>query len=521
MRSPIVHRHRAERLLREQFEGQRELVLASVRRRLRAGGASLDRADLEAAYAIAWQGLYMALLEGEEVANPTGWLVVVTHRRALDEHRAHARARCAGELAGELGGETSAMLDRGDDLAAELDDRARLRQLFEGLRHRLDAREREAATLCYLQGLSRAEAADRMGISEARMRKLMEGRGPGRQGVAGKVGALVRTIAEGGWCEEQGSLMRALAFGILDPAGERHRLALAHSSACPACRAYVVSLRGLAVALPPVFLPGSMCAAALAHLGGGSHAVAGSAAAGPGSSVTGGAHAGGGAGAGTRAGLQAGRIGGAVSASGAAGAGGAAGGGWLMGAGPFTAKLAVSCLLALGVGAGCVTLGVGGHAPPPRHVRRLARSSPASGASLVPGLAYEGAAAAGTAQSSRSTATAASAPSASAGQALTPAAMASREFGPEQALASAPAETSPASAAAAPPRARAAASDSASPTDRQGAAAEPALAEPASEATTEGNPPREGDASEPAGEPSGAPSSSGDSVAAEREFSPG
>src|SRR5438552_2117706 len=49
----------------------------------------------------------------------------------------------------------------------------------------------------------------------------------------------------------QGSLMRGLAYGILDPAGERHRLALIHTSACPACRAYVASLRGLAALLPP------------------------------------------------------------------------------------------------------------------------------------------------------------------------------------------------------------------------------------------------------------------------------
>lgn len=495
MRSPSLRRHRAERLLREQFEGQRELVLANVRRRLCARGASLDRADLEAAYAIAWQGLYMALLEGEEIANPTGWLVVVTHRRALDEHRARTRARCVGEL----GREGSATPAAGRDLAAELDDRARLRQLFEGLRHRLDAREREAATLCYLQGLSRAQAAARMGISEARMRKLMEGRGPGRHGVAAKVGALVRTIGEGGWCEEQGSLMRALAFGVLDPAGERHRLALAHSSACPACRAYVVSLRGLAVALPPVFLPGGVSAAVLAHLGEGAHASA---------------RVAGGAGAGTRAGLQAGRIGGAVSASGAAGAGGAAGGGWLMGAGPFTAKLAVGCLLALGVGAGCVTLDGGHHAPQPRRVHRLASSSPAS-AQLLPSLSSsEAAASAGAA----STATGSHAtPSASAGAPLTPAARASREFGPEQALASAAAATAAPPAVAAHRRARAATSDPASAADRQGGQAEPAP----EAATTAGRSPREGAASEPAGEAGGAPSSSSDSVAAEREFSPG
>src|ERR1019366_4959555 len=87
-----------------------------------------------------------------------------------------------------------------------------------------------------------------MGISEARMRKLMDGQGPGRPGVAGKVGELAETIRDGSWCEEQGSLMRGLAYGILDPDGERYQLALMHRSECPACRAYVTSLRGLAAA---------------------------------------------------------------------------------------------------------------------------------------------------------------------------------------------------------------------------------------------------------------------------------
>ena len=195
----------------------------------------------------------------------------------------------------------------------------RLRQLFEGLRGSLSAREREAAVLCYLQGLTRDQAAARMGMSEARMRKLMEGRGPGRPGVAGKVGALVQTIRDGGWCEAQGSLMRGLAFGILDPNGERYRLAVAHGSECPACRAYVASLRGLAAALPPVLLPGALGAAALA--GGG----AGAAGAGAGGVALGGAGAGS-----AGAGAQLGRgLGSAVSVSGSAGAGGAAaGGGW-------------------------------------------------------------------------------------------------------------------------------------------------------------------------------------------------
>ena len=94
-----------------------------------------------------------------------------------------------------------------------------------------------------------------MGIGETAMRKLMEGRGPGRPGVAGKVGDLLRVISGGEWCEQQTSLMRGLAFGILDPDGERYRLARLHQRECPACRAYVLSLRGLAAVLPPLALP--------------------------------------------------------------------------------------------------------------------------------------------------------------------------------------------------------------------------------------------------------------------------
>jgi hypothetical protein len=223
-----------------------------------------------------------------------------------------------------------------------------------------------------------------MGLSERRMRKLMEG----RRGVAGKVGALVRTISDGDWCEEQGSLMRAFAFGILDPAGERHQLALAHSSQCPACRSYVVSLRGLAAALPPVFLPGGLCAAALASIAEG--------------------------------------VAGAGAGAAGAGAGGAAGGGWLLGAGPTGAKLAVGCLLALGVGAGCAALDPGHHASSARHAQAHSRSSS--------GLRYLGRDAA-VAGSSGPRATAAEpARRASAASKLTPVAKAAREFGPEQRL---------------------------------------------------------------------------------------
>jgi RNA polymerase sigma factor (sigma-70 family) len=248
-----LRRYRAERLLRKDFEGMRAKVLTVVRAQLRGEGIALAATDLEACYTQAWHGLYASVLEGEQIENPAGWLVRVTFRRAVDEHRAAGVIR-VGE--GEGRGSYPPRAEAGQDLAAELDDKARLRALFEGLRTRLSPREREAVSLCYLQGLTRAQAAERMGMSEARMRKLMEGAGPGRRGVAVKLGELLGTIAAGGWCEEQGSLMKAYAFGILDPDGERYALAAAHCRECPACRAHVASLRGLASVLPLPLLPG-------------------------------------------------------------------------------------------------------------------------------------------------------------------------------------------------------------------------------------------------------------------------
>jgi hypothetical protein len=168
----------------------------------------------------------------------------------------------------------------------------------------------------------------------------------------------VGTIRDGGWCDEQDSLMRGLAFGMLDPAGERYRLAVMHRDSCPACRAYVLSLRRLAVALPPVVLPYALGAGAL----------------GIGAAATR-------AGAAPPAGSVAAASGASAGASGAA-----AGGGWVAVGGPLGAKLAVGCLLAVGVGAGCVALG-GGPVPPRRAplasgstARDGSGSAPAAGA---------------------------------------------------------------------------------------------------------------------------------------------
>jgi RNA polymerase sigma factor (sigma-70 family) len=355
--SPLsVRRYRAERLLREDFVQLRAGVLAVVRARLAARGVHIDASDLDACYASAWQALYGRIVEGGEIDAPAAWLTLVTFRRALDEHRSSRGRTDIGELADAAAPER--------DLAADLDDRARIGELVEALRGRLDAREREAAALCYVHGLSRAQAAEHMGISERRMRKLMDGRGAGRPGVATKVAALVRTVGSGGWCEEQRSLMRALALGVLDPEGERYRLASAHRRRCPACRAYVLSLRGLAAALPAPLLPQVLAAgrAALPALAGSASARAGIAAGHGAAPAAGGAAAGAGAGTGAGAGAGTG-----------AGAGAGAGGGWLFAGAPLAGKLAIACVVALGIGAGCAALVPGGRRG---HVARAAGERP-------------------------------------------------------------------------------------------------------------------------------------------------
>lgn len=343
-----LRRYRAERMLRKGFPELRSKVLGVVRSQLRGKGITLDAADLEACYAEAWQGLYATVLGGEQVENPSAWLVLVTFRRAIDESRTASRAGVVG--GGEMGAYPPLLGAQTSDLAGVLDDRTRLREVFEAMRGALSARECEAASLCYLQGLSRAEAATQIGISEARMRKLMEGAGPGRPGVAAKVGGLLNTIKGGGWCEQQSSLVRAYAFGILDPEGERHALAVAHCNACPACRAYVASLRGLASVLPPLPLLSRFV------FSGGVGTTAG---------VGGGA----GAGAGT-GGVESGM---GVSGASVSGSGVVAGSGFT---GALAAKLAVTALVVFGTG--YAVLGSHAHGNPvPRHPTALLPSIPA------------------------------------------------------------------------------------------------------------------------------------------------
>jgi DNA-directed RNA polymerase specialized sigma24 family protein len=228
----------ADALLVRDYERLKPEILRTLRGKLARRGVRFDEADLEAFYNQAWHGLYARLAAGEAIANVSGLLVTIAERRAIDELRSLHPERRAD--AGELD------VHRVEpDLAARLDDHLQLKHFVEGLRDRLNAREREAAVLCYVHDYTRAEAARLLGVSPRRMEKLMDA-------VSKKVGAFVREIRGGEWCETRHSLIKAYALGLLDPGGARYRLAAEHLEHCPACRHRVLRLRGLAALTPPM-----------------------------------------------------------------------------------------------------------------------------------------------------------------------------------------------------------------------------------------------------------------------------
>ncbi len=190
--SPLS-RYRAERLLRKEFAELRSKVLAIVRSQLRGKGIALDPADLEACYAQAWHGLYATVLGGERVENPSAWLVLVTFRRAIDESRAGESCRGRRRVEkwvpypSEVGRHWHPILQASLTTARAC---GRCSRLCARASPRASAKRLRCAICRVSRGPRRPT---RMGISEARMRKLMEGAGPGRPGVAGKVGELLDT----------------------------------------------------------------------------------------------------------------------------------------------------------------------------------------------------------------------------------------------------------------------------------------------------------------------------------------
>jgi DNA-directed RNA polymerase specialized sigma24 family protein len=264
----VVDERRADRTIERDYTELRGPVLRALRGKLRARGVDVDPADLDGFYNQAWHALYEKLREGEAVENPTAFLTQVAFFRAIDDYRQLHVDRRAGDDALPPDGLDGLATE--PDLASALDDTRSLQAFIEGMKDRLTPTECSAATLCYLHGMTRPEAAEALGVSPKRMQKIMDG-------VSKKVGVLTEEIQAGRWCESRTSLMKAYALGLLDPAGERHVLAAAHLRECSACRRYVLSLRGLGAIAPPVALPLVVVAGATggAAAGGGAGAAGG------------------------------------------------------------------------------------------------------------------------------------------------------------------------------------------------------------------------------------------------------
>jgi DNA-directed RNA polymerase specialized sigma24 family protein len=247
-------RLRAQRELERDYEALKPSTLRSLASKLRARSLSVPDADLEAYYNQAWHALFEQMSDGASIENTGGFLVQVAYRRALDD------LRRSGPPRADLADVEGRPLD--DDALQRLDDRRRLREFVEALRDELDERERTAASLCYVHGYTRPQAAQAMGLTEGRMKKVMDD-------VSKTVGRFTREIVAGTRCEHRQSSNKAYAIGLLDPDGSRYTSVRAHLDDCSACRADVLRMRGLAIVAPPVLLPWGLALAAGAIGGGG------------------------------------------------------------------------------------------------------------------------------------------------------------------------------------------------------------------------------------------------------------
>lgn len=249
----------AQDLVSVEYDRHKAEVIRTVASKLSSSGIRMSDFDLDGSYNEAWHALYLTLVEGEEVKNRVGYLVTVTHRRALNEFRAQKVSRRADPgTIDEVGVDL--------DIDSQLDAEIQLRQIREGLQAKLSSRELEAATLCHLYGYTRPEAAEAMGVRPKRMEKIMDR-------ASSRINSVVEAVQSGEHCAGLESTIRAFALGLLDPDGDKYRLASEHLEHCPACRREVWMERGLAAIGPPLPIAFALLAGGAGITGGAAGAI--------------------------------------------------------------------------------------------------------------------------------------------------------------------------------------------------------------------------------------------------------
>ncbi len=274
----------ADRVIGEEYEAFKTDVVRAVSGKLSASKIRFADLDMDGFYNQAWYGLYTKLQDGQQVDNRKGLLVQMTYRRAIDEYRTLHPDRHADPVVLEtLGAE--------NPIEETLDQQREFTQFVEGMRASLSQRELRAATLCYVYGLSRPEAAEQVGVRPKRMEKIMDE-------VSRKMRPVLASIKEGNWCEDRATLINQYALGALEPGTEDYEEAVSHLENCSGCRRHVLGTRGLAAVTIPsglllIALTGAAVGAGAAGAAAAGGAGAGAGASAGGSGAAGGAAAGG------------------------------------------------------------------------------------------------------------------------------------------------------------------------------------------------------------------------------------
>jgi DNA-directed RNA polymerase specialized sigma24 family protein len=252
-RSP---RQQAEAVANANYEALKQVVLRSVRSRLFARSVRLDQIDLEAAYNQAWHGVCQTIAQNRRVENLAGLLVDITCKRAIDIYRQRNEAMHADADVENHAVEV--------DLAERVDDQNKIERLLERLKDRLTDVQRNAVTLCVLQGYTRPEAARILGIEAAAFEKVMDR-------TMKKIGGIIAGMdSRGCGDDEWARALRSFALGLMSEDSPDYERIAEHVGECASCNRYVMGLRGLAAVLPPLGLPlapvGHGSGALLAHL---------------------------------------------------------------------------------------------------------------------------------------------------------------------------------------------------------------------------------------------------------------
>jgi DNA-directed RNA polymerase specialized sigma24 family protein len=165
-----VRRYRAEQFAKARYTKLRAPVANFVRRRLGRAAGFLPEQELEASYSMAWDALMEKVAQGKAPDCYERWLCVVTYRRAADylrPVRVHREFPLAAVDA----------VATGEDPCELAISREYVREFLDRIEHRFGERGARIVAYLWLGDLTHAAAAERVGVSTKRLRKILYGDG--------------------------------------------------------------------------------------------------------------------------------------------------------------------------------------------------------------------------------------------------------------------------------------------------------------------------------------------------------